>query len=228
MIHPSLAAWSVQKQDTTYVLEAARQAGLYRQILQANTTASWKGLWTHIVGPQSQTLGIWLTGNGWAAMGMSRVLATLVHWPTTASSSATQQANLKQWIYEILSGAKNTQLASNGLLKNYLVGGPKGQDDPASADFGDATGTAMIAAVAYRMAVLDPTKGRAYVNWANGLLQAVAKVVTKAGLVTNTVNPLNWYDTQAFNKGSPEGQASVAILAAAFRDCVYAGVCASL
>lgn len=193
MIHPALASWSVEVQDTSYVLEAAKQAGLYREILQANTTAAWKGLWTHIVGPESQTLGIWLTGNGWAAMGMSRVLATLLHWPATANTSKSQQANLKKWIYEILHGAMNTELASNGLLKNYLVGGPKGQDDPPSADYGDATGTAMIAAVVYRMAVMDPgSTSQSYLTWAGKLLKAVSRVVSSDGLVTNTVNPLNW------------------------------------
>lgn len=223
MIHPALAIYAVQTQNTSHVLEAARQAGLYRQILQAKTSDKWKGMWTHIVGPQSQTLGIWLTGNGWAAMGMARVLATLVNWPKTAKGTPAQQSNLKNWIYEILSGAQGSTLASNGLLRNYIVGGPKGQDAVAFGQFGDATGTAMIAAVAYRMAVLDPSsRSRAYISWADGLRKAVAKNVQSNGLVTNTVDPLNWYSGEPYMKGSPEGQGSAALLLAAYRDYLAA------
>ncbi|CAO1632342.1 unnamed protein product [Sympodiomycopsis kandeliae] len=223
---PALAYYGVQKQDAWYVTEAARQSGLYRQVLIANTTAQWKGLWTHIVGPQSQTLGIWLTGNGWAAMGMSRILAIMMHWPQTSSSTSSQQANLKTWIYEILNGAKSTQLASNGLLKNYLVGGPSGQKASPSADFGDATGTAMIASTVYRMAVLDTSgQAKAYISWADGLRKAVAKNVQGDGLLVNTVDPLNWFSTQPYMKGSPEGQGAAGLLAAAYRDCVQASAC---
>ena len=55
---------------------------------------------------------------------------------------------------------------------------------------------------------------------------AIASTITGSNaLVSPTVNPLNWYDQQPFTQGSPEGQAFVAMLGAAYVDCINAGVC---
>ncbi|CAO1634306.1 unnamed protein product [Parajaminaea phylloscopi] len=225
MFPPALAYYAVATKNETCLHFAITQCSRYRQVLRANTTASWNGLWTHIVGPESQTLGIWSTGNGWAAMGMARVLAITKAW-NVSSGWTSQQALLKGWIYDILAGAKATGTAPNGLLKNYLVGGPSGQTQTTNkGDFGDVTGTAMLASVAYRMAVLDPTGSAKYVSWANSLRKAVAARVNSTGYAVPTVDPLNWFNTQPSVSGSPEGQSATVILAAAYRDCVLAGYC---
>jgi rhamnogalacturonyl hydrolase YesR len=83
---PYMAYYGAASNNKTMVIDAADQILLYRNVLLANTTQSWNGLWVHIVGPQSQTKGIWATGNGWAALGMARVLATIKAWPNTTAS----------------------------------------------------------------------------------------------------------------------------------------------
>lgn len=227
MIPPSLAYYSPFASNVSYITEAYYQCKYYREVLQANTTADWKGLWTHIVGPQSQTLGIWLTGNGWAALGMLRVYATILHWERTSKWTA-RPTNLKTWIYEILAGAKASGHSPDGtgLLANYLVGDAYGQNNDAAGNFGDATGTAMLVAVVYRMAVLDPTGAKPYLTWANNLRKAVASSVdSSTGVVSPVVNPLNWYDYTPYTSGSPEGQSAAVLMAAAYRDCVAADRC---
>ena len=104
MAPPFLAYYAVSTNNTSLLNETVRQCGLYRQIMQSNTTAAYYGLWEHIVGPQSADPGLWSTGNGWAAFGMARVLATLSKWKVT--KGYTQQiALMKGYIKEILDGA---------------------------------------------------------------------------------------------------------------------------
>lgn len=228
MFPPTLAYYAVLTSNETMLHDAIIQCSRYRLILTPSDTpsnANWTGMWQHIVGPQSQTLGIWATGNGWAAMGMTRVLATVMKW-STSSSWTSQQTLLKRWIYAILSGAKSTGTDSNGLIRNYVAGGPSGaSQSPPSGNFGDVTGTAMLASVAYRMAVLDPSGGKQYVSWADGLRKAVAASVNSTGYAVPTVDPLNWFATNPYYGGSPEGQSAAGVMAAAYRDCRNAGRC---
>lgn len=206
--------------------DAVDQAKYYRQVLQANTTESWKGLWVHIVGPQSATYGIWLTGNGWAALGMVRILAVMSNWPRTEKWT-TRPAMIKKYIYEILDGcvASGFSPDGTGLLANYLVGDASGQKAKAAGNFGDAAGTAMIASVAYRMMVLDPAGAKGYKTWANKLRKAVAAQVKSNGYVNQTVNPYNWYSNDPYTQGSPEGQAAAVLMATAYGACVKASRC---
>jgi len=121
--------------------ETVTQCGLYRDVLQTSQFLNWM----HIIGPQSQDTGLWSTGNGWACYGMVRVLYTLQNW--SGSSGMTSQADqLKGWIQEILDGAMLSAL-DNGLLLNYL-------ND--ASWFGEISGTALLSACAYRMAINDP------------------------------------------------------------------------
>ncbi|PWN21221.1 hypothetical protein BCV69DRAFT_282710 [Microstroma glucosiphilum] len=226
MLTPALAYYSPATQNIQYIQDAVKQATYYRQVLQANTTASWQGLWVHIVGPQSATYGVWLTGNGWAALGMVRVLAVMTNWSRTAKWT-TQPALIKKYIYEILDGCMAAGFSPDGtgLLANYLVGDSSGQTAKPNGNFGDATGTAMIASVAYRMMVLDPAGAKGYKTWANKLRTAVAAQVKSNGYVNQTVNPYDWYDTTPYTSGSPEGQAAAVLMATAYGACVSASRC---
>ncbi|KAG6807384.1 hypothetical protein H0H93_001641, partial [Arthromyces matolae] len=67
MAPPFIAYYAADTNDASLLQESVNQCSLYRQILQSNTTASYHGVWEHIIGPQSQDTGIWSTGNGWAA-----------------------------------------------------------------------------------------------------------------------------------------------------------------
>lgn len=227
MTPPFLAYAGVAHNDVKLLQDAISQCALYRQVLQANTTATWKGLWTHIVGPQSQTLGIWATGNGWAALGMVRVLATVMHWPTSSSWSS-EQAQLTQYILEIINGANAVPVdPQTGFYRNYIVGGSESQNNNSVTWFGDGAGTAALTAAALRLAVMKPALAPQLVSFAKPLLIALAKHTNNDGLLSPTVDPLDWYTTVPHTSGSPEGQAFISMAGAAWRDCVNARICSS-
>lgn len=126
---------------------AHQQCALYREVLKANLTSGdvSSGAWQHIIGPETQDLGLWSTGNGWAAMGMARVLATLLHWHPAEIDENSKTMDLFGWIGEILQGAMSSS-KDDGLLRNYL------NDD---SWFGETSGTALLTATVYRLAVMQ-------------------------------------------------------------------------
>ncbi|TFK25376.1 family 88 glycosyl hydrolase [Coprinopsis marcescibilis] len=226
MVPPFLAYYGAANDNEGILLEAVNQCRGYRQILRANTTAPYKGTWHHIIGPQSADFGLWSTGNAWAAAGMARVLATVLKAPMELSWRDSAATELSWFIREILDGAMNSP-ADNGLLRNYL------NDVESPVGFGEVAGTSLLAAVAYRMAILRPkTYGDEYIGWADGIRKVLAgsdtdgnPYVREDGIVAPTINPLNWRDPVPLTTGSPEGQAFVVLMYAAWRDCVLAGKC---
>lgn len=127
---------------------ALAQCLLYRQALKPNVTSVvGAGAWQHILGPENEDLGLWSTGNGWAAMGMARVLATLLHWHPTKTGANPQlaQRDLFTWIGEILQAAMSSP-RDGGLLRNYL------NDE---SWFGETSGTSLLTATVYRLAVMQ-------------------------------------------------------------------------
>ncbi|KAI5464403.1 Six-hairpin glycosidase-like protein [Mariannaea sp. PMI_226] len=210
---PFLAYLAVQQDDTGLMAQAVAQCGLQRDVLKTSQFASWR----HIIGPQSEDDGLWSTGNGWAAYGMVRVLHTLQKWSGSASMTS-QAGQLKDWIKEILDGAMASDL-DDGLLRNYL------NDE---SWFGEISGTALLSAVAYRMAVNDPGMfPQKYISWADSNRAALSKKQDGDGVFSPAVNPYDWSDRSKLTSGSPEGQAFAVHLYTAYRDCVNAGVCAT-
>lgn len=205
-----MAYQAVAKNDRGLMSETVRQIGLYRDVLKKEFLN-----WRHIIGPQSQDTGLWSTGNGWGAYGMVRVLHTLQKW--SGSSDMTAEAGkLKSWIKEILDGAMLSGF-DNGLLHNYL------NDD---GWFGEISGTALLSAVAYRMAVNDPGMfPQKYIDWADRNRASLSHQQGGDGVVVPAVNPYNWHDRNKYYNGSPEGQAFMVYLFTAFRDCVNKGIC---
>ena len=232
MAPPFIAYYGAATNNLSTLNIAVEQCELYRQILQTNST--WNtGAWEHIInqvnGTGATDLGVWSTGNGWAAAGMTRVLATVMNAPIANQNGDWQEdavSKLSGYIQEILDRAmwSNTD---RGLLRNYW-------NKPI---YGETSGTSLLASVAYRMAVLQPDfsswrKVRRYVEWADDVRYLLGGSdvngnphVTWNGTVTPAVNPLNWYDTVGYTAGSPEGQNFVVLMYAAWRDCVQAGVC---
>ncbi|GME61493.1 Six-hairpin glycosidase-like protein [Neofusicoccum parvum] len=211
MAPPTLAYWGVATSAPDVLNASIQQCLLYRDVLAAPAAApSAPGLWHHIVGPQSQDLGMWSTGNAWAAAGMARVLATARRSPH-AGSLAAETAALSAAVRAILDGAMAVDAAEpdEPLLRNYL-------ND--SAWFGELAGTALLSATAYRMASLEP-EGYAvdpYVKWADAKREAVTARVGEDGLLSPVVNPLNWYDTTPATE-SPEAQSFAVLMFAAYR-----------
>ncbi|KAG6831117.1 hypothetical protein H0H87_006142 [Tephrocybe sp. NHM501043] len=231
MAPPFLAYYAADISNVTLLHESVKQCGYYREVLQSNTTAAYKGVWEHIIGPQSQDTGIWSTGNAWAAAGMVRVLATVMRAPIAASATWKEDAvkDLTTWIMEILDGATASTL-DGGLLRNYL-----NENDTGGHGFGEISGSSMLASVAYRMAVLQPQAcGQKYINWADGIRGVLGGKddngkphITEDGVATPAVNPLAWKDTKPFTTGSPEGQGFVVLMYSAWRDCILASICNS-
>ncbi|KAF7318774.1 hypothetical protein HMN09_00389700 [Mycena chlorophos] len=233
------AAADTQTNETLLEL-AYQQSALYREVLLIGTNASTPsplntsttgGRWHHIVGSSSADPGLWSTGNGWAAAGMARVLATIVKAPKAQNSASGWRAaaisNLTGWIKEIIDGARASP-PDLGLLRNYL------NDTTQPADghgFGETSGSALLASVAYRMVVLSPNSesfpAKTYIPWADGIRRALGSNghITSNGTATPAVNPEGWLDTTPLTSGSPEGQNFVVLMYAAWRDCVWAELC---
>ncbi|KAK7516831.1 hypothetical protein IWZ03DRAFT_379159 [Phyllosticta citriasiana] len=194
------------------------------------TSVPTAGLWRHIIGPVHADLGLWSTGNAWAAYGAARVLSTILHSPffttTTTSTSnsnanistidlAAQSAQLTSTIKRILDAAICLDAADprEPFLRNYL-------ND--SSWFGDAAGTTLLAATAYRMVVIDSTMfpPEVYGAWADEKRGAVEAVVdSRTGVVGQVVNPLDWGDRRPAAR-SPEAQSFFIMMVAAWRDYV--------
>jgi rhamnogalacturonyl hydrolase YesR len=229
MVPPFLAYYAADQGHLQLLQDTVQQCELYRQILKANTTAATNGIWMHIIGPQNQATGFWSTGNAWAAAGMTRVLATVTKATSITDEGWRQQAitQLTGYIQEIVDGAMNAP-QDGGLLRNYL--------DDVSGDgigFGEISGSSLLAATVYRMAVLQPTVfTSSYIVWADSLRGTLAgndvngnPHITSTGIATPAVDPMWWKDTTPFTTGSPEGESFVVLMYAGWRDCVKAGIC---
>ncbi|KAF5393863.1 hypothetical protein D9757_000293 [Collybiopsis confluens] len=185
---------------------AYEQISLYRDVLRDDS-----GLWKHVELGSWQDNTLWATGNGWVAAGMLRVLETLNH--SSASTDFSEQAaNLTLWIHEILAAAWQHQ-AKNGTLLNAL-------ND--STSFADSSGTALLASVTYRMAAYQ--NDTTMIPQADEAFQLVQKSIDEDGWLRNTVDPLTFNTPSAANSSSPEGQAFVLLLEAAYRNYHAASV----
>ncbi|KAK8430363.1 hypothetical protein IWX49DRAFT_509350 [Phyllosticta citricarpa] len=241
MVPPFLAYYAVAAGDAAALAEAGRQVQLYGEVLASKrqqqdanplTSVPTAGLWRHIIGPVHADPGLWSTGNAWAAYGAARVLSTILHSPFFTTSTSTSTSNSNANISTIDLTAQSAQLSSTikrildaaicldaadprePFLRNYL-------ND--SSWFGDAAGTALLAATAYRMVVIDGKMfpPEVYGAWADEKRGAVEAVVdSRTGVVGQVVNPLDWGDRQPAAR-SPEAQSFFIMMVAAWRD--YAG-----
>lgn len=101
MVPPFIAYYGALQSDKDLLLEAYNQCRLYRDALQDPSPQLGIPTWRHIVQGSFQDNTHWATGNGWAAAGMMRVLATFNH-SSFGSELRKEQANLVDWIDEIL------------------------------------------------------------------------------------------------------------------------------
>ncbi|KAI0067410.1 hypothetical protein BV25DRAFT_1819734 [Artomyces pyxidatus] len=144
MVPPFLAYYGVTTNNRSMVQEAYTQIKLYRNYLNDPNA---KGLWKHILlGQSGNDEGHWSTGNGWAAAGMLRVMATMKN-SQYAGSFKSEIKDLGQWAFDIQT-AMYPFLQPNDLFKNY----PDNATDP--SNFDDAASTALLASTVYRLALL--------------------------------------------------------------------------
>jgi len=184
------------------------------------------GVWRHVVEGSWEDEGCWATGmcparfrsrsclhfvllgNGWATMGMLRVIQTIAHSPF-ASEMEKEQRDLTSWVEQIIKGMIPYQ-QNNGAFRNYL-------DNPDT--FTDSSSTAFFAASVYRLAALSPDASR-YIPAADKARQWVSSDLGGDGWLKNVVNPYNFGEK---GSRSPEGQAFVLMMEAAYRDLQAGG-----
>ena len=107
-----------------------------------------------------------------------------------------------------LSIAHTNPQASTGALHNVI-------NDTTS--FMDASSTALIASVTFRLAVIKGDRS-AYISNANAAYDFVKSNIDSDGWLRNTVDPLTFYTLSSPNETSPEGQSFVLLLESARRD----------
>ncbi|KAM0786979.1 hypothetical protein ACM66B_002397 [Microbotryomycetes sp. NB124-2] len=203
MVPPFLAYYGVVNQNSSLIQEAYDQCRLYRQYLRTPET----GLWQHILWGSHPDPGLWATGNGWAAAGMMRVIATIRN-SDYASDFESQTSDLSAWTQEIVSSSFNSSLTRDNLMHNYL-----NETDT----FGDATSTALLTSVAYRLAQFDVTNE--FLDQANVLRNKIYNSIsTQTGILSPVVDPLNFGQRLSSGGISPEGQAFVLLMESAYRD----------
>ncbi|KAF4574672.1 hypothetical protein EYR36_006022 [Pleurotus pulmonarius] len=202
MVPPFIAYYGAlqgSKAAEDLLQEAYDQCRLYRDGLRDEG-----GLWRHIALGDWQDATHWGTGNAWAAAGMLRVLQTIDH-SKQARLFVEQRQNLTNWIQEILVASWSHQ-APNGTLFNVI-------DDPST--FADTSSTALLAAVTYRMAQIS--RNATLVPFANKALKLIEDSIDADGWLANTVDPLTFNTPSKPGEHSPEGQAFVLLLHAAWR-----------
>ncbi|KAH7104903.1 Six-hairpin glycosidase [Auriculariales sp. MPI-PUGE-AT-0066] len=170
---------------------AHQQALNYRTLLQDPKSK----LWRHIAKGDWNDTGLWATGQGWAAMGMLRVEATITK-SEYASNMKSERADLRKWTNEILNATWSRQQDS-GLVKNYMD-----QDT-----FEDAAGTALIAAATYRYSLITETTD--YIPFAEKAFTKLIQLVDKKGWLQSVVNPYNFKEV---SDRSPEAQSFLIFL----------------
>ncbi|KAH9979414.1 hypothetical protein BGW80DRAFT_1472334 [Lactifluus volemus] len=190
MVPPFLAYYGLTTGNQSMMQEAYNQIRLYRNYL-ADRSAN--GLWRHIVlGWGGTDLGI---GNGWAAAGMLRVLGTL-------NRSST---HLENWVTEI-HRAMYPYLQSNGLFKNYV---------DVNGNFDDASSSALLASTPLHppSRTYPPRPLFFHFHLDRGLFNTPH--FTSDGWLTPVVDP---DEISKEGAESPEGEAFVLMLYAAWRD----------
>lgn len=104
MVPPFLATYGAFTNNQTLLQIAYDQCRLYRDRLRRPVGNG--ALWAHIQGGTGNLdPGLWATGNGWAAYGMLRVLAT-IRKSQFSDAMSSQRGDLAGWVGEIMEGCK--------------------------------------------------------------------------------------------------------------------------
>lgn len=102
---PFLAYYGAVTSNQTLLQMAFDNCRLYRDALLIDGPTG--KLWAHIYSEDTATFwdkGLWATGNGWAALGIQRVQASIMK-SSFADQMTNQTATLQSWVKEILDGA---------------------------------------------------------------------------------------------------------------------------
>ncbi|KAH9820751.1 glycosyl hydrolase family 88-domain-containing protein [Melampsora americana] len=215
MVPPFLAYLGAINSDYAILENSYLQCKYYRDVLLDAKS----GTWRHILRGSFEDTGIWSTGNGWAAAGMMRVRQTMeaVSNKELSGKLTKMKTDLESWISEIIVGSFKFQSTKSNLLPNYF-------DKKPAETFEEVSGTALITATAYRLAILNK-KFNTILPMQK--VEAARKTILekhldpKTGSVSTVVDPLNWNSKAPFDgspgKQSPEGQAFVILMHTAWK-----------
>lgn len=203
MAPPFISYYGALTGNITLVKEGKRQIGLYREILKdTNGTC----LWHHVMMGSWQDPSFWGTGMAWVAAGATRTLQTMAK-SQFAFQLIPDMWELAGWTGELINAAWQYQ-KPDGSLPNHAN---------LPDDFSDAAWTALLASATYRLAV--QTGNEQWIHNAEKAFKWVETQIADDGTLKSVVNPLSWWELGA---QSPEGQAFVLLLQAAYRDfCKY-------
>ncbi|CAD6887336.1 unnamed protein product [Tilletia controversa] len=150
MSQPALAAFGLYTRNADALEEAYTQVKLYLdKLLYPAESGSKTGLVGHIRNEDGSWAdpAVWVTGQGWAALGMLRVVAALAQSGTLSDSTKSNIVDLLQWTSALLSSVHATFDSSASLWHNYV-------DD--ASTFHDISGSLALSAATYRLALLAP------------------------------------------------------------------------
>ncbi|KZW02485.1 glycoside hydrolase family 105 protein [Exidia glandulosa HHB12029] len=205
MTPPFIAYYGAITNNKTLIDTAYTQCSLYRDHLRDKKNS----VWMHMaLGSGYNDAGLWATGNGWAAAGMLRVLATMAQ-SSFAGDFKGEMSDLEHWVTEILDGMYSKLDKSSLLFPNYI-----NQDGA----FDDGSSTALIAAATYRLSLLRSVHH--HLPDAERVRKGLVARVDSDGWLAPVVDP------ESFAKQgthSPEGQAFILLMHSAWRDWVADG-----
>ncbi|KAE8236126.1 hypothetical protein A4X13_0g9257, partial [Tilletia indica] len=154
MSQPALAAYGLYTRNVDALTQAYAQVRLYLGVLlYPEGSGSKTGLLGHIRNDDGSWAdpAVWVTGQGWGALGMLRVAAALGQSESSSSLSNPTKSNivdLLHWTSDLLTAAHATFDSDASLWHNYV-------DD--SSTFLDVSGSLALAAATYRLATLAPS-----------------------------------------------------------------------
>jgi hypothetical protein len=126
---------------------------------------------------------------------------------------------LLRYVKEILSGAVSAFNAVNEQSPKFLLR----NDITSDGSFEEGAGTALLASVVFRLAVLFPddgdfSTGSEFLKWASSSrLSVFRQVDPTTGILSPVVDPMDWKNPR-LAQSSSEGQCFALILFAAWRD----------
>ncbi|PPQ95428.1 hypothetical protein CVT26_008449 [Gymnopilus dilepis] len=227
MVPPFLAYYGVTTRNRTLVEEAYNQIKLYRNYLRDPNSSMWRHV---LLGASENDEGFWSTGNGWAAAGMLRVLATM-RQSEYANTFKNEQKDLSSWVQEIHAGVYK-HLDNTNIFTNYAD-----QPSTAQGNFYDASSTSLLASTVYRASLL--LNQHTYLPFAERSRKTLFSTNSSSDITSNSSTSLQGYQhltpegwlTPVVNPHSyglqgnisAEGQAFVIQLHAAYREWVQAG-----
>ncbi|KAH9813859.1 hypothetical protein DFH28DRAFT_325797 [Melampsora americana] len=201
MAPPSIMYYGGVMSDFYLVQFGYEQVKAYREVMQDPVSKTWY----HILLGSFEDKTLWSTGNGWVTAGCMRMWATLnlIQDPEVKAQAKGWQDDLIEWTIEIIVGAYAFQSPNTFLL-------PDRYTKPDTFD--EVSGTALIAASAYRLAVARPDMiHRLPLDKINCARNAIIlnNINHQNGTVSPVINPLDWSLKALPGVVSPEGQAFV-------------------